>query len=70
MAIRAGYFTMDSEFATHTQSYPIYLYTNENKKQEVSHLSFPPQKDTQCQLARSNINSFHPLTVTAVPFLF
>lgn len=67
--MRADSFTMDSwDFCT--QNKLAYLYTNKNKKQEVGHLLFPPQKGTHCQLARNNINSFHSLRVTAVPFLF
>lgn len=60
MTIRAGSLTMDSDFCTKEQV-RLFIYSK-NKKQEIGHLLFPPQKGTRCQLARKNINTFHPLS--------
>lgn len=69
MTVRAGSLTMDSEISAQKNKLD-YLYTPKNKKQEIGHLSFPPQKDTQCQLARKNINTFHPLMVDSCSLSF
>lgn len=60
---------MDSEFCTHKKSWPIYLYMNKNKKQEVGHLSFPSQKAHSANWPGPLIPSTLSW-VAAVPFLF